>query len=342
MKKTRLIWVLAGLTALALVLLIVFWPNPEDLAVGKAKVEQLPEGQVVLGNAWPEIKSVQKGDAFLYTIEVLYDTSQVSGVDRDSLDSAVNLEPFEVRNTFETEFKLDNGARVYQRQYEIQFITGQTSQQYSFPSIVVRYKLQGTEGYAETSVVPEPVYVAPRIPASGVDAIAAEIKAGKSIFRPTEGTVQDMNQNRLPWMLLVLGFVLAAVMVADVSLRVIPQWNEKIRQAKMAEMSVAVRESYRSLLDNVAKGADPRSLLHQIDHILRLVLSPKEQVGWLEEPNLDLVPDEVKPCVISLFEKSQRAYGPEDINRAEIEEAVKQLDEIFECYYAGESEEWNT
>ena len=41
MIKTRLVWILTGLAALVTVVLILFLPNPHDLSVGKAKVEQL-------------------------------------------------------------------------------------------------------------------------------------------------------------------------------------------------------------------------------------------------------------------------------------------------------------
>ncbi len=340
MKKIRLFWVLPGLVTLVLVLLVGLWPRTDGLSMGNAKVEQLPEGQVILCNAWPEVKSVQKGDAFLYTIQALYDTDQIYGIDRDSLDSAVNLQPFEIRATIETEFSVGSGARVYQRQYELQFIVGQTTQFYSFPSIVVRYQLHDGNGFAETSVVPESVYVASRIPASDVNSIAAEIKAGNSVFQPTKGTIENLGQNRLPWILLVLGCMLAAVIVADFTMRVIPQWKEKVKQDRDKQMSKVVRQAYHSLLDNIDSGAEPKSLLHQIDFILRLVLSPKEKIGWLEEPNLDLVPEEAKTLVISLFEKSQLAYSPEDIKPEVVEESLKLLEEIFECYYIGEREEW--
>jgi len=79
-----------------------------------------------------------------------------------------------------------------------------------------------------------------------------------------------------------------------------------------------------------------------VDHILRVFLSPKEKTGWLEEPDFNLVPEEIRPSVISLFEKSQRAYSPEDITTEEVEEALKQLEEVFECYYVGETGEWRT
>jgi hypothetical protein len=340
MKKTRLLWVLPGLVALALVLLVGLWPRTDGLSLEKAKVEQLPEGQVILCNAWPETKSVQKGDSFLYTIEVLYDTSQISGIDRDSLDSAVNLQPFEIRSTIETEFNLSSEVGVYQRQYELQFIIGTTTQTYSFPSIVVRYQLRDGNGFAETSVVPESVYIAPRIPASDVNSIVAEIKAGNSVFQPTIGTIEDKNQNRLPQILLTLGCVLIIAIVVDVILRVMPQWKENVKQNRERQMSKVVRQAYRSLLDNIASGAEPKSLLHQIDLILRLVLSPKESVGWLEEQNFELATEDVRPLIISLFDKSQMAYCSDDITPKDVEDALKQLEEIFKCYYIGEPEEW--
>lgn len=340
MKKTRLLWVLPGLVAFALVLLVGLWPRTDGISLGKAKVDQLPEGQVILCNAWPESKSVQKGDAFHYIIEVLYDARQISGIDRDSLDNAVNLQPLEIRSTIETEFSLSSEVRVYQRQYEVQFIIGNTTQTYSFPSIVVRYQLRDGNGFAETSVVPESVYVAPRVPASDVNSIVAQIKAGNSVFQPSFGTIEDLNQNRLPQILLTLGCVLIIVIVVDVSIRVIPQWKEKTKQTRDRQMSKAIRQAYSSLLDNIDSGTDPKSLFHQIDLILRLVLSPKESIGWLEEPNFELVAEDIRSSVISLFEKSQMAYYSDDLTPKDVEDALKQLEEIFKFYYIGDPEEW--
>jgi hypothetical protein len=264
---------------------------------------------------------------------VLYDTSQIQGIDRDSLDNAVNLQPFEIRSTTETKFSLSSEVDVYQRQYELQFITGNANQTYSFPSIVVRYQLNDGNGFAETSVVPESVYVASRVPAMDVNSIVAQIKAGNSVFQPSFGTIEDKNQNRLPQILLTLGCVLIIVIVVDVILRVMPQWKEKVKQNRDRQMSEAVRQAYRSLLDNIAGGTEPKSLFHQIDLILRIVLSPKESVGWLEEPNFELTPEDIRPLIISLFEKSQMAYYSDDITPKDVEDALKQLEEIFKCYY---------
>lgn len=339
MKKTRLVWIVMSLAALVTVAVILLLPNPHDLSARKLKVEQLPEGQTILGNAWPELQSVQKGDAFLYIIEVLYDPGQVSDIDRDSLDTNVNLNPFEVRNVEETEFNLDSRARVYQRQYKIQLISGETEYLYEFPTIVVRYELKGVDGFAETSVEPEPVYVAPRLQ-EGLYELIEELGEGYDPLRPLEGEIEDVSQNRLPWILWILGGFLAAVTVTDFALRVIPQWREKAKQAREIEMSDVLCQAYRSLHANINAGAKPKSLIHQMDHILRLVLSPEEKTGWLEEPNLNLVSDEIRPTVISLFEKCQQAYGAEDIKQKEVEEALRQLEEILEFYFAGEMEVW--
>jgi hypothetical protein len=341
MIKTRLVWILTGLAALVTVTLILFLPNQDDLSVGQAKVEQLPEGQTILSNAWPELQSVQMGDAFLYIIEVLYNPDQISEIDRDSLDNNVNLEPFEIRDTKETEFNLDSGARIYQRQYEIQLINGEIEYLYEFPTIVVRYKLKGVDGFAETSVVPESIYVAPRLP-DDVSNLVSNIELGYDPLRPLEGEVEDTGQNRWIWILWALGGFLAVLTVADLSWRVIPQWKEKLRQAREMEMGDVLHQAYRSLSANVAAGAEPKSLLHQMDHILRVVLAQEEKFGWLEEPNLDLVSSEIRPSVVSLFEKCRKAYGTEDIKQEEVEEALGQLREILEFYFAEEAEAWKS
>ena len=101
-------------------------------------------------------------------------------------------------------------------------------------------------------------------------------------------------------------------------------------------------QAYRSLKENIATDVQPGSLLHQMDHILRIILSQKVEISWLEEPNLDLVSDGIKPSVISLFEKCQRAYGTEDIKQEEVEEALRQIEEILEFYFAEEMGAWKS
>jgi hypothetical protein len=340
MKKVRLVWVLAGLAALATVAAIWFATGQNDLSMAKAKVDQLPEGQAILGSAWPELQSVQLGDAFLYTIEVLYNPDQISGIDRDSLDNNVNLGPFEIRSTKETEFNLDSGARVYQRRYDIQLISGQTERLYEFPTIVVRYKLKDGDGFADASVVPEPVYVASRLP-SDMSSVISSLRAGSdSPLRPLERTTEDASRNRLPWISWSLGGFLIILAVADFTLRVIPQQREQEKQAKEAKMSQVLYQACRSLKQNVSSGAKPRALFHQMDHILTMILVQKVKTGWLEEPDLDLVPDEIRPSAISLFDRCQKANRAEEPKQKDVDEALGELGRILNFYFAGEIEAW--
>ncbi|MFC2026538.1 hypothetical protein ACFLUX_01005 [Chloroflexota bacterium] len=342
MTKTRLSWILAGLAALVAVALILFLPNTSDLKVGKAQVEQRPEDQAISVNTKAERFGVQKGDAFLYIVEVLYDPDQVSEIDSASLDDQVNLEPFEIRDVKETEYDLDSRTRMYQRQYEIQLISGEVEHLYEFPTIVVRYKLKEMDGFSEIGVIPEPIYVTNRLPAD-VSNLIGNLEIGFGPLKPLKGEIENVvSKNRLPWILLALGGFLAAATVADLTLRVIPQRKEKEKQDRKMEMGNILYQAYRSLHENVAVGAKPKSLLAQMDHILGVVLAQKENVGWLGESNLDLVSSEIKTQVISLFDKCQKAYGTEDIKQEEVEEALRQLEEILEFYFAEEMEVWKS
>ena len=341
MIKKRLVWILTGLAALVAVALILLLPNPHDLAVGKVKYETLPKDQAILVKTRAERFGVQKGDVFLYLVEVLYDPGQVSQIDRASLDKNVNLEPFEIRGIEETESDLDPTTRLYQRQYEIQLINGEVAHLYEFPTLVVRYSLKDVEGFADKAVVPEPIYVASRLPAD-VSKLVDNLELGYGPLRPLRGEIEDVSQNRLPWILWVLGGFLAAVTVADLSLRVIPQWKEKAKPTRKIEMGDVLYQAYRSLHGNVAMGAKPKRLLHQMDHMLRIVLARKEKTDWLEEPNLDKVSPGIRAPVVSLFEKCQKAYRPEVVEQTEVEEALRQLGEILEFYLAEEVEAWKS
>ena len=338
MIKTRLVWILTGLAALVTVALILFLPSPQDLAVGRAKMEELPKGQAILVATRSERFGVQKGDAFLYLVEVLYDPDQVSEIDRASLDRNVNLEPFEIRDIKETGFDLDSRTRVYQREYEIQLISGEVEHLYEFPTIVVRYSLKDPQGFAEKAVVPEPIYVVPRLPAD-----ISDLELGYGPLRPLKGKIEDVSQNRLPWLLWALGGCVAALAVADLTLRVIPQRKGMLKQTRKVESGDVLYQAYRSLHGNVAMAVEPKRLLHQMDCILRLILARKEKSDWLEEPNLDLLSSGIREPVISLFEKCQKSHGPEIIEQKEVEEALKQLEEILSFYFGeGEMAAWRS
>ena len=339
--KTRLVWILTGLGALVAVALMLLVPNPHDLAVGKVKYETLPKDQAILVKTRAERFGVQKGDVFLYLVEVLYDPAQVSHIDRGSLDKNVNLEPFEIRGIEETEFDLDPRTREYRRQYELQLISGEVAHLYEFPTLVVRYSLKDVEGFADEAVVPEPIYVASRLPGN-VSNLVDNLELGYGPLRPLRGEIEDVSQNRLPWILWVLGGCLAAVTVADLGWRVIRQRKEKLKPTIEIDKGDVLYQAYRSLHGNVAAGAEAKALLHQMDHTLRILLARKENADWLEELDFDEVSPGVRAPVVSLFEKCQKAYRPEVVEQTEVEEALTQLEEILEFYLAEEVEAWKS
>jgi hypothetical protein len=338
--KTRIIRVWAVAAALVAVASAAFlfsysFLGSHDLAV-QAFEEGLPKGEAILVKTRAGSFGVQKGDAFPYLVEVWYNPDQISEIDRASLDKGVNLEPFEIRDTKETEFDLNPGTRVYRREFELQLINGQVEHLYEFPTLVVRYSLKGSEGLSNKTAAPEPIYVAPRLPA---DVTNLDLGSGPGYgpLRPVKGEVEDVGDNRLPWILWGVGGFLAALGVADLGLRVIPQWKETAKQRRRILSDDVLAQAYRSLHENVAMAVEPMRLLHQMEHILRLILARKEKIDWLEEPNLDLVPSGIREPVISLFEKCQKSYAPEEIEQNEMEDALRQLAEILGFYF-GEAE----
>jgi hypothetical protein len=325
--KTRVILILAVLAALASAafLLSASFFASHDFAFEKEK--GLPEDTAILVKTKVERFGVQKGDAFTYSVEVWYNPDQVSEIDRISLDKSVKLEPFETRDTKEKEFNLDSRTRVYRKEYEIQLISGKVSYLYKFPAIVVPYKLKDSAILLNKSVAPKAIFVAPRLPD---DVRGLELE-------PLKGKIEDVRQEFLPWILWILGGFIAALGVADLAWRAIPQWIGMLGQKRKAEGISVLSEAYHSLCENVAMDVDPKRLFHQMDQILRIVLARKEKTDWLEEPNLDLLSSGIKPLVISLIEKCQKAYIPEIIERRETEESLRQLEEILSFYF-GEAE----
>ncbi|GEM_PF-3203891 len=336
--RARIVWILTGLAALAAVASAAFllspsFLSPHDLAL---KEEGLREGEAILVKTRVEGFGVHKGDAFPYLVDVWYNPDQVSEIDRTSLDKSVYLEPFEIRDTKEREFNLDSRTRVYRREYEIQLISGKVDYLYNFPAIVVRYRLKNTGVFSETTVVPEPIFVSSRLPPDVTD-----LELGYGPLRPIKGEIEDVSQKRLPWILWTLGGFLAALGVADLAWRrAIPQWKGRAKQRRKVEGDV-LSEAYRSLYESVATAVEPKPLFHQMDHMLRIVLARKEKTDWLEEPNFDKVSPGISVPVVSLFEKCQKAYGPEVVEQKEVEEALRQLEEILGFYFGeGEMEAW--
>ncbi len=339
MIKKKLFWIIAGLVAVAVVVLVLVLPDANSVSSIQTRAEPLPQGKNILASAWPEKQGVQKGDAFYYVVEVVYNTDYVSGIDKISLDENVNLNPFEIKGITERTFKLDSKTRVYQRLYLVQFVSGNVERLYDFPSIVVKYKLKSTNGYAETPTMPESVYVAPRLPSSGA-VIISGLNAGTYSLQPVESNIKKVGVNTASWILWIVGGLLLVFLVVNLITRVIPQWKEEERQQRGRHMSAVLREVYGSLRDNLSNGAKPAVLLHQIDYIHRIILSPEQRVGLLQELDLEKVPCEIKPTVISLFEKCAKSYKNEEITQQEAEEAAKQLEDVLKYYYAEDMEEW--
>lgn len=340
MTRVRLVWVLAIVAVLILTIAsILVLSRPTDLRVGKAKMDLLPAGQPILVDSRAERVGVQKGDAFSYIVDVLYDPEQVDEIDASSLDRNVNLEPFEVRRVEETEFSLDSGTRVFRREYELQLINGAVDHLYEFPTLVVRYTLKGPrQGFAEKAGVPEPIYVASRLPAD-VD----EMDLGYGPIRPLKGEIVDPNQRRLPWVLGGLGGLLAVLAITDLIFRVVPRSKETAGGGAMVECNDVLVQAYRSLCSNAATSSDAKGVLHQIDHILRIVLAREEKVQWLEDPDPSQVSLGARPTVVALWHRCQNSHGPQPSPEAEIGEALRQLDEILVFYYGeGELAAWRS
>lgn len=349
-RLARLVWIISALVALIAIILILFLSKSSEFYIGKSKLEKLPENQAILVNTSAEPFGVQKGDVFLYVIEVLYDPNQISEIDKVNLDDAVNLEPFEIRDIREIEYEAGARTHIYQRQYEIQLITGEVEHLYEFPSIVVRYKPIDAAGLFEITVVPEAVYVAPRLPDDIIDLtdhicnqgdMYCRMDIGFGPLKPLTGEIEGTSsQNKLPWILLIFGSLVAIVVVSDLMLRVIPQSKENAKQSKITDSQDILYQSYLSLNENYKQGISPKKLLLQIENILRVIISEKEKISSLESLNLNSISSKIKPAILSLFEKSQKAYRTEFITNGEVEEAFSQLESVLKFYYGDEVETW--
>lgn len=339
MIRKKLLWIIAGVVAVAAIVLALVLPDVNSVGSIQTRAEPLPDGKNILASAWPEKQGVQKGDAFYYVVEVVYNTDFVSGVDKVSLDENVNLNPFEVRSITEKSFKLDSKTRVYQRLFLVQMVSGNVERMYDFPSIVVKYKLRESNGFAETPAVPESVYVAPRLSSSGA-LIISGINDGKYSLQPVDSNIKKVGVSITSLVLWIVGGLLLIFMVLALVYRVIPQWKESEKWQRSKQMSAILKEAYGSLLKNVENGAQPASLFHQMDYIQRLVFSPDDSVDLLQEFDLEAVPCEIKPTVTSLFEKCEESYENDDMKQQDVEEAVKQLEEVLKYFYAEDMEEW--
>jgi hypothetical protein len=321
--KPRLFWILASvvvLAAAASVLLAVGCPSlwSPGLVI---KERGLRDGEAISVRTRAERFGVQKGDAFGYVLEVWYDAEKIAEIDRASLDHALNLDPFEIRGGREVAFDLDGGTKVIRKEYEIQLIAGKVNYLYRFPTAIIRYRPKQSEGLFDKKITPESIYVSSRLP----DRLG-DLELGYGPLRPVKGIIEGRGENRLPLILWVVGGLLGAVVVADVSLRVISHRKRRSRQGRKVDV---LPQAYRSLCEHAAGPGDPRRLLHRMDHLLRVVAARKESGDWLDEPSFDLVSSGIREAVISLFQKCQKAYDLEAVEQSDAQELLRELDKIL-------------
>jgi hypothetical protein len=322
------------LASLAAIVAAGIWVTPSFLSLRQVTFEKdkgIAEGKAIAMKTRVDGFGVHKGDAIPYLIEIRYNLDLVSGLDKTSLDKSVNFKPFEVRKVADREIHLPPRTRVYVREYQIQLIDGKVNNLYKFPSILVRYKSKESGAFEEKAITPEPVFVASRLPAdvSGLD------------LKPIQAGIEDANRNDLHRILIALGGLLAILALADLAWRAVPQWREGTRQRRRAEGLDVLSKAYRFLHDTSAQGTEPRHLFHQMDHILRIVLARKENVGWLEEPDLLKVTPGIKTEVLSLFSRCQGVGGNRSDEQKEVQEALGELDKILKFYWGeGEVRAW--
>ncbi len=301
------------------------------------KGEGLRQGEIILAKTWAGQLGVQKGDVFPYYVEVWYDPAAISEIDKASLDKEMNLHPFEIRDIKENSFKLASRTIVYQRIYEVQLVSGQVDELYEFPTALVRYRLKGSPGLSNTSVTPEPVYVAPRVPPDVPD-----LQFGYGPLRPIAGKRSEVSAP-LPWILWAVGACFTAVGAVTLARRSITGWNNSKAQRNQGGEGWIVRDAYRSLSENAAATAEPRVLLHQMDRILRIVLAQKEKMGWLEELDGEQVSPEIREPVAALLQRCGKAYNRSSVEPTDVKCAWHHLDQILEFYFGeADLEAWRS
>lgn len=304
------------------------WPHPLSLAPAQG----LPKDAVIEVQARPERPQVHQGDVFSYVVEVWYNPARVAEIDLPSLDRGLDLKPFEIRGTGERQFGLNAGTRVLRREYRLQLVDGKVNALLEFPALAVRYRLQNSEGLSERVVVPEPIFVAPRLPAD----------SSKIELRPPTGRLEDPSRRYLPWLLGALAIVVGGMGAADLAWRAIPQWRAaRQRGHRLGDADVLV-QAYRSLCTAVAAGAEPGRLLYQIEQILRLVLAREQPGVWLADLDPAQAKPEARAAVAALLITLQTRRSADGAERL-AEVALTQLDEVLSiCFGEEEVKVWRS
>jgi hypothetical protein len=291
----------------------------------------LAPDQIIAAQAQAGTFSVRKGDVFPFVLQVLYDSTQIGGIDRTNLDQALNLKPFEVRAFRDAEYDLDDRTRVFQRQFDLQLIDGKVGQSYQLATIVVRYQMRQANSFGEKAVVPDPILVAARLPD----------KIDNLELRPISDMVEDASRDRVAGILLALGGVMVAGGIVHLAWRAARPFRTGKAPAPAGDGHV-VAQAYRALHQH-STGESPALVLHQAYHILWLTLNQKAGAGWLQEPSLDRLPAPITPTVTAVLATCEQAYSEDEIGSEQVEETIRKLTQILQFYFgAGEVEAWKS
>jgi flagellar basal body-associated protein FliL len=339
MKKKWLVLGFAILAIIIAVISILFLNFRQDVDAANTRISEWTDGQVILLNAWPESSSVQMGDAFTYIVEVIYDSAEVSGIDEDALAQSIDFSPFTVRDVSVIEYEDDSGLHVYQRQYTLQLLEAGTNSYYEFSTIVVRYQLVSMDGYVEASVIPETLFVAPRIQNA---VVLQSLLSGNDIsINQTLGEIDNSSGEYYLWIIWILSGLLFVVGIVDLTWRVLPEWKAE-KELRKNRTNDSVKLAYDSLTNNITNNADPEAVCYQMDLLVRVILAEKEGIDWLSEPDVENLSPEIIESVKNVFETCVAAYDTDNITNDRVGNALKNVEAILYYYYADERAWWKS
>jgi hypothetical protein len=340
MKKRVLIWGITGSLIAIAITIVLLLTGQSETQLGVAKVDKLTEGKSIAVNSRAESFGVLKGDVFLYYVDILYNPEKVSEIDTQGLIDTIDLTPFDVRAINETEFKLNDGTKIHRLTYELQLVDGIVNNLYNFSSIVIRYKLSGSEGFQEMPASAEPIYVSSRLPESDEDFVALSyLDLGyEAPLRALQGEILEVKQNSIPWILLIAGGLLAIGTAIDFTVRIMPQKRKDKENARI-EKNKQIARIYNTLYKNIGDGTSYDNIIYQIDHIARLVISRNEHLDWLEELDINQVSVDIREETAALFNNVYK-IGKGTLNENDVKDSLEYMDKILKYYYHEDVDTW--
>lgn len=285
------------------------------------KKRGLGERETIAVETGPAGDVFHLGDAISYFVKIEYRLDGVEEIDKTSLDRNIILDPFEIKDLKEKDSRVNSDTRMHLREYEVQLLDGQTNYLYTFPTIILRYKLKNS-GWFEKKIVPQPIFIGARLPADVTD---LELK-------PLKGEVINMDRERIPWILWSLGFLGLVLGMTEV-LRIL---RRRGKEGRDYQRRIAGLEDLLTSFQELSSLTSAEKALHGAHQILRALLARREGTDWLN-PELDKIPPEIKSLVSDLLEKCQKAYQREAPKQEERQEALEDLGKILN-FYTGKGE----